>query len=154
MVGGCGGGSLGLIAAWEPSGQGWAHPPHEAPDSRPTCPEWSPWEGYLVAGAVVEAAGHRIFSWNCSDGASLGPSPAVIYHPKPGAVVPALPLICCGTRPRCGPGEKQQLLGSLLRSGGAACRRGGRGRVCAPDSRQAGPRRGPPLGQAAFWRGC
>ena len=48
---GCGGGSLGLIVAWEPSGQGWAHPPREAPDSRPTCPEWSPWEGYLVVGA-------------------------------------------------------------------------------------------------------
>lgn len=43
VVWGVEGGAWGLIVAWELSGQGWAHhPPREAPDSRPTCPEWSP----------------------------------------------------------------------------------------------------------------
>ena len=147
---GVGVGGLEFTVAREPTGQGWAHPSREVPGSQPTSPESSPWGGHLVARAVMEGAGHQIFSWNCSDGASLGLSLPVIYHsnwrqePQPSLLSAGGPGQ--GARPR----EKQQLLGSLLRWGAACRRRKGKG---LRESRQAGPRRGPTSGSGGFLEG-
>ena len=117
---GVGVGGLEFTVAREPSGHGWAHPSPEAPGSQPTSPESSPWGGHLVACAVMEAAGHQIFSWNCSDGASLGLSLPVIYHPNPEAGAPTLPLICWGTQPRCPAWGETTAVGLFAEMGGGA----------------------------------
>ena len=150
---GVGVGGLEFTVAREPTGQGWAHPSREAPGSQPTSPESSPWGGHLVARAVMEGAGHQIFSWNCSDGASLGLSLPVIYHSNLEAGAPTLPLICWGTWPRCPAWEETTAVGFFaeMGGGGADCRRRkGKGLRAG----RWGLAMGPPLGQVAFWRGC
>ena len=149
---GVGVGGLAFTVAREPTGQGWAHPSREAPGSQPTSPESSPWGGHLVARAVMEGAGHQIFSWNCSDGASLGLSLPVIYHSNLEAGAPTLPLICWGTWPRCPAWEETTAVGFFAEMGG-----GGRGlqeeEGEGSESRQVGPRHGPTSGSGGFLEG-